>query len=103
MFDYKGLKCFSGVVVCIFLIFSGCSGQHDTVAFDGGNGTSQSPYLVATAEQLNQVRHHLDEHFKQTADIDLAVHHNWPPIGPTATLSIKKIRLSKSINTIIKI
>ncbi len=81
MFDYKGLKHFPSLFICVFLIFSGCTGQNDKVAFDGGNGTAQSPYMVATAEQLNEVRHHLDAHFKQTADIDLAVYSNWRPIG----------------------
>ena len=56
------------------------------IIFDGGSGTKEDPYLVATAEQLNNVRYHLDKHFKQTADIDLNVAPyntgaGWEPVG----------------------
>ena len=52
--------------------------------FAGGRGTEVSPYQVATAEQLNKVRDHLDKHFIQTADIDLSGYstgEGWMPIG----------------------
>lgn len=54
--------------------------------FAGGLGTEASPYQVATADQLNKVRNHLDKHFIQTADIDLGVAPwnqgaGWVPIG----------------------
>ncbi|WP_199221569.1 hypothetical protein, partial [Desulfonatronum sp. SC1] len=54
--------------------------------FDGGTGTSEDPYLVATAEHLNNVRNHHSAYFRQTADIDLGIapwntHHGWVPIG----------------------
>lgn len=55
--------------------------------FAGGSGTSEDPYLVATAEQLNNVRNHLlDNHFLQIADIDLGVApwnegEGWAPIS----------------------
>ncbi|HHV15556.1 MAG TPA: hypothetical protein GXX58_03150, partial [Gelria sp.] len=56
------------------------------IIFDGGSGTEEDPYLVATAEQLNNVRYHLGKHFKQTADINLNVApynegEGWEPIG----------------------
>ena len=51
------------------------------VPFAGGSGTETDPYQVATAEQLNAVRYHLDSHFVQTADISLAEYENWEPIG----------------------
>jgi len=41
--------------------------------FAGGTGTEQSPWQVATADHLNNVRSYLDGHFIQTADIDLGV------------------------------
>ncbi len=55
-------------------------------SFAGGSGTPADPYLVATAEQLNSVRDHLDAHFRQTADIDLGVApwnggEGWVPMG----------------------
>ena len=54
--------------------------------FAGGDGSVDNPYQVATAEQLNNVRNHLDKHFIQTADIDLGVEPyntgaGWEPIG----------------------
>ena len=57
--------------------------------FAGGNGTEASPYQVATADQLNKVRDHLDKHFIQTADINLGVEpwnegDGWLPIGDPA-------------------
>lgn len=50
-------------------------------SFAGGSGTEADPYQIATADQLNNVRKHLDKHFKLTADIDLASYENWEPIG----------------------
>lgn len=54
--------------------------------FAGGSGTEIDPYLVATAEHLNNVRNHLDAFFLQTADIDLGVApwnegEGWMPLG----------------------
>jgi hypothetical protein len=60
--------------------------------FHGGNGTSDNPYQVRTAEQLNLVRNYLDAHFIQVADIDLRSYlaeggagynggEGWLPIG----------------------
>lgn len=54
--------------------------------FAGGDGTENSPYQVATAEHLNNVRNHLDSYFIQTDDIDLDVDpynegEGWVPIG----------------------
>lgn len=54
--------------------------------FAGGDGTEANPYQVATAEQLNNVRNHLDKYFIQIADIDLGVapwnqDEGWEPIG----------------------
>lgn len=58
--------------------------------FAGGSGTEKDPYLVETAEHLDNVRHYLGKqfgprfHFKQVADIDLSniwYYHNFSPIG----------------------
>jgi hypothetical protein len=58
--------------------------------FAGGTGTETDPYLVATAEHLNQVRNHLAAHFRQTADIDLGTapwnkDKGWRPIGASTS------------------
>lgn len=42
--------------------------------FAGGNGSAATPYLVATANQLNGIGHNprlMDKHFKLTADMDM--------------------------------
>ena len=54
--------------------------------FAGGSGTYEDPYLIETAEQLNQVRNYMTSSFKQIADIDLGVPPwnegtGWDPIG----------------------
>ena len=52
--------------------------------FAGGSGTEGDPYLVATADHLNNVRNHLDQHFRQIADLDLSFYRSgsgWNPIG----------------------
>jgi uncharacterized protein (TIGR02145 family) len=61
--------------------------------FDGGSGTQADPFLVATADQLNNVRHfngiiNSGVYFRQIADIDLGVAPwnqlaGWQPIGNT--------------------
>jgi len=53
----------------------------------GGTGTEDDPFLVATAEQLDDIRNKLgsDQHFRQVRDIDLAGYGDpqkgWDPIG----------------------
>ncbi|KUO79036.1 MAG: hypothetical protein APF81_23305 [Desulfosporosinus sp. BRH_c37] len=52
--------------------------------FAGGLGTTENPYQVATAAQLNNVRDYLDGSFQQIADIDLSDYDSnqvWVPIG----------------------
>jgi len=52
--------------------------------FAGGSGTKEDPYLVANADQLNNVRNHLDKHFLLIDDIDLSGYNSgegWEPIG----------------------
>ncbi len=54
--------------------------------FAGGSGTAQDPYLIANAEQLNNVRNYLDAHFRQIANVDLGAApwnsgEGWNPIG----------------------
>lgn len=59
--------------------------------FAGGAGTSADPWIIQTANQLNNVRNYLgkenkDKHFKLNADINLGVSpwnegEGWKPIG----------------------
>ncbi len=53
--------------------------------FADGSGTEDDPYLVETPEHLDNIRNHLDEHFRQIADIDLKGYGDeekgWEPIG----------------------
>jgi hypothetical protein len=63
------------------------SQEIEQTVFAGGEGTDESPYQVATAEQLDQVRYNLDKHFILTDDIDLSVYENWNPIGVYSPLA----------------
>ncbi len=52
--------------------------------FAGGTGSSGDPYLVETAEHLNEIRNYLNAHFRQVADIDVSPWNQgegWDPIG----------------------
>ncbi|MGO4546282.1 GLUG motif-containing protein [Paenibacillus sp. 2TAB23] len=52
--------------------------------FAGGSGSDIDPFLISTADQLNEVRDHLDSYFKLVNDIDLSDYDNgqsWEPIG----------------------
>ncbi len=55
-------------------------------SFAGGTGSCEDPYLIETAEHLNNVRVYPEACFKQIADIDLATaswldESGWLPIG----------------------
>lgn len=52
-----------------------------TMKFAGGNGSINNPYQIATAQQLDSVRYHLDSNFVLVDDIDLSEYENWEPIG----------------------
>jgi hypothetical protein len=61
-----------------------------TSGFEGGSGTAEDPWQIATAEQLNNVRNYLgvdnsNKHFILVADIDLTNYNSdpygWNPIG----------------------
>ncbi|MDD4808875.1 MAG: S8 family serine peptidase [Bacilli bacterium] len=43
----------------------------DYVAFEGGNGTDEDPYLISTPIQLNAIRNHLSASYRMLNDIDL--------------------------------
>lgn len=61
----------------------------ETQDFAGGNGTQNDPYIIVTAQQLNNIRNNLDKHFKQIKNIDLndlknkldPLVSNWEPVG----------------------
>lgn len=52
-----------------------------TVKFAGGDGSINNPYQIATAQQLDAVRYHLDSNFVLVDDIDMSEYENWEPIG----------------------
>jgi hypothetical protein len=61
----------------------------ETEDFGGGTGTENDPYIIVTAQQLNNIRDNLDKHFKQIKNIDLndlksklgTPVANWEPVG----------------------
>ncbi len=57
--------------------------------FEGGKGTMDDPFLIATAEQLNSIRQYPDRHYRMINDINLDpyllnANNTWNPIGNRA-------------------
>jgi len=77
----KGFSLFLLVLLSFFLMTSAAG------AFSGsGSGTASDPYIIMTADQLDEVRNDLDAHYRLGADIDLDVSpynegQGWVPIG----------------------
>lgn len=72
------------LVLTIFII----ANKNIYAQFAGGSGTEEDPYLVETADHLNNVREFLDSQFKQIMDINLDIApynigEGWVPIGST--------------------
>ena len=57
-----------------------CDSSENDDDFGGGEGTEDAPYTICTAEHLNNIRHHADQHFALSADIDLT-QFEFDPIG----------------------
>ncbi len=60
---------------------------------NGGDGSSDKPFEISTAADLDDVRNYLGDentkyYFLQTADIDLSGYSNWEPIGGGGTTDI---------------
>jgi hypothetical protein len=78
------------LLLAAFVFMSGgCGGSSDDGAsgFAGGSGTAEDPWRIATAEQFDEVRNHLDGQFVLTGDIDLASFENWTPMGAFVPVS----------------
>ena len=73
-------KCslFSLVTLLVLAMLSSVSAE---TIFEGGSGTADDPWQIATAEQLDRVRDDLTAHYILTADIDLSGYENWESIG----------------------
>ncbi len=62
-------------VISLFLVMLYFSGLTAQAQYGGGSGTSENPYLIYTAEQMNEIglnEADWDKHFKLMADINLA-------------------------------
>lgn len=79
------------VIICILLF---CFSWNLTAQFGGGDGSGFNPFVVETADHLNNIKQtdaegnylYLDDHFKQYANIDLGTSpwnegEGWEPIG----------------------
>lgn len=65
---------------------AGTSGYSEAAtATPGGKGTADDPYIITTAQRLNEVREHLDAHYVLASDIDLSGYGDWMPIGMNTT------------------
>lgn len=50
-------------------------------SFSGGSGTKKDPYLIKTAEDVNNIRNNLSAHYKLAATIDMSKIGTFEPIG----------------------
>ncbi|MGI6476536.1 MAG: hypothetical protein ACOX1K_02210 [Defluviitoga tunisiensis] len=66
--------------ICILIAVSLLSFSN-SLDFAGGSGSKEDPFLVSNSNQLYNIRHFLDKHFKQISDIDLSTYEDWEPIG----------------------
>lgn len=58
----------SALTIALGLLLTHATASTD---FAAGSGTEADPYLIASPEHLDQVRHHPNAHFRQIAHIDL--------------------------------
>lgn len=65
------MNCFSIHRFSILLFLFSCFIVSLPAQFGGGSGTTDDPYLVSTADHLNNIRYHLTAFYLQTEDIDL--------------------------------
>ena len=56
-------------------------GTDGDMIFAGGSGSSEDPWKIATAEQLDRIRDDLTGHYTLSGDIDFSGYENWMPIG----------------------
>ena len=72
----KQMKKFVSLALCLAMIMAwipgGAAGAANGAPFAGGSGTEDDPYLVSTADQLEEVRNYSSSYFLQTNDIDLS-------------------------------
>lgn len=69
------------VVLLILVLFSGYGVSAKAAVTYSGKGTSSSPYLIYTAEQLDGMRNNLSAHYKLANTIDAASLGTFQPIG----------------------
>ena len=61
--------------ISLFLVMLYFSGLPAQAEYGGGSGVARDPYLIYTAEQMNEIgaeTNDWDKHFKLMADIDLS-------------------------------
>lgn len=58
--------------------------DHFGDAFDGGDGTPDSPYLISTRKQLEMISEHMELCYELISDIDLSKK-SWTPLGDTGS------------------
>ncbi|WP_438434980.1 GLUG motif-containing protein [Gorillibacterium sp. sgz500922] len=80
----KFLSTFTAVALVVSVLLSLAWWPGNVNAFGSGAGTAANPYIITTAEDLNQVRNTLGAYYKLGADIDLSGYTNWVPIGTSS-------------------
>lgn len=75
-----------------FILCTSLSLQASDTGFTTGAGTVEDPFIILTAEELNNMRNHPDASYKLGADIDLSAwittnspETGWQPMGTSDT------------------
>lgn len=74
------------------ILCTGISFNTWAIDFSSGTGTMEDPFVISTADELNNMRNNLAAHYKLETDIDLSTwietnspETGWQPIGTSAT------------------
>ena len=69
----------------VIMLSINCCFINTKAAFSSGDGSKENPYVITTAEELDDVRNNLTSYFVLNNDIDLSSYTQFLPIGNNTT------------------
>ncbi len=78
--NFRKTKLFA-IMLSVLLLCMAVLPVMSAAAFAGGDGSAKNPYLLRTAEDVNNIRKNLSAHYKLAATIDMSSIKNFEPIG----------------------
>ncbi len=77
---YPGCPVFGKVLAMIILLFL-FSHSASHAGFQGGTGTKEDPFQIASIDDFQLIRNHLDRHFIQVQNFDASYENDFFPVG----------------------